>query len=144
MATDAKNVYQSFVKRIASELPTLTPFYPGLNGSKEGINSWIEPRMFGVRRLPSQTTERWGTWRFQIITFAVIDADTFGIYDHMVLADQVDAAFSTKGMDIKDWDTVGDPLLGTMQFSEVDIEEVDTGDPSTLSALCEWTGWLII
>ncbi len=148
MADETRNVNQSFVKRVVAQLDaTETVVYPGLNADKSGYNSWVEPRILGRFPRASRKTQRHEVWRFQVDCYANVDkalATVVEIDKHWQLADAVIAAFDQIDFAIQDWQTGGNPTLGFMRCSEVEVIEISSGDPNLLRTVCTFHGDFII
>jgi len=149
MANQFRNVYQSFIKRVVSEVDaTENVVYQGLDTSTAALSDWIVCQVPVKIPRTSRKGIRNEVWTFQVDCYAHVDK-SFGtvvaIDQHIQMADQVDTAFSQVDYAIQDWqNSPSFPTLGWIRGKEVEQVPIPSGEANLLRMMCQWDADYII
>ena len=147
MANETKNVNHSYMLRFKTQIQDAgenVVYYPFKDANLASFNDYYKVYLPRVSKRPSRTASRTELWFFETNVFVKTDQQD-NLYRGDIMADLIVGAFEKFDLPLQDFETGGDPIIGYIRMSPVDVREISNPANSDLQQInCFWTGFLAI
>lgn len=124
-----KNAAISVNEYIRQNLNAWATDFAGFPFDSKSYDVWIQPRLLGPTSAATRKDEQEDTWILNVNCFAHTGLDKDGnqratAYRHLDAAGEVAVFFNQVDVPLRDWDDVGDPIIGYLRFEEADVAQL--------------------
>lgn len=124
-AVTPTNVRRSVLKHLESQFSGENVDWPDVDTDTESWESWMQVRLLGFSASPARKNSHREEWTLDVNCFARVGReDVQNIHRHWELAKLVRTAVNQETIEMKDWDTAGDPVTDYLRFQESEITPV--------------------
>lgn len=117
-------VLESFLRRVEADLGSSAAVrWPDADFDTTAQTEWLSPELLDSVPVPSRNNMTNDRWLFQIGCHVRTDVDA-SIWRTWALADLVLDAFGKRDLAVRDYDAVGEPILGWLRFDDGTAEEI--------------------
>lgn len=147
MADETKNVKISFENRVNVQLAGQNIHWQGADFDPGAVTHWIEPRVLGCIPAPSRLATRDERWQFNVNVYAKTGPGGQTTHKVWELADLLVTAFDQITFPLQNWAGIGDPTIGYIRCSEVEVIPIPAQggrEPTELQQLtCSFSGLVL-